>query len=99
MISKSGYYIFNLGFGLLLFLLTISCRNDLAYTWFEDVKAVGLYIEVWNWVMLLSLLFTAVFSARLARQYAGIYAFYFGFSIILLVLTAFAMFIMPAGIM
>lgn len=88
-------YKINFVFAVVLFLLTITYRNDLVHSMARDIEQAKLFLGIWNWVMLVSLLLSSVQSLVFASRHGGIYYILSVLAIVLLLVTAFGMFIMP----
>jgi hypothetical protein len=65
-------YKINCVFAVVLFLLTITYRNDLDHSLVRDIEQAKLFLGIWNWIMLVSLLLFSVQSLVFAFRYRGI---------------------------
>jgi len=91
------FYKINFGFTLMLFLLTVLCRNELIYSVVNNVQQARSFLSIWNWIMLLSLFVLSIQSLILVSKYGGIYYFLSVLALGLFIFTILGMFIMPRG--
>lgn len=91
------FYKENFVFAIILFLLTITCRNEVIHAIISNIQYAKLFLTVWNWIMLVSLLIASIQSLVLVSRHGGIYYVLGILAIVLLLFTAFGMFIMPRG--
>lgn len=97
--SKSiRFYKINLAFGIISFLITISFRTEATYSIIDDIHTASTVLEVWNWLMLISLGIGSIQTVILAYKFGGIlYALLSILVIVCLILTAIGMFLVPSG--
>ncbi len=98
--SKSmRFYKINLAFGIISFLITISFRTEMIYSIIDDIHTALTILEVWNWLMLISLGIGSVQTAILTYKFGGV-VYYLWCTLImaLLIFTAIGMFLVPPGV-
>ncbi len=90
-------YKVNFVFAIVLFILTVTYRNEAVYAIVSNIQHAKLFLTIWNWIMLVSLLFSSIQSLFFVSRYGGVYYLLSVLAIVLLLFTAFGMFIMPRG--
>jgi len=90
-------YKINFVFAIILFMLTVTYRNEAVYALVSNVQYAKLFLNIWNWIMLVSLLFSSIQSLFFVSRYGSVYYLLSVLAIVLLLFTAFGMFIMPRG--
>lgn len=90
-------YKVNFVFAIVLFILTVTYRNEAVYGVISNIQHAKLFLTIWNWIMLASLLFSSIQSLFFVSRYGGIYYVLSLLAIVLLLFTAFGMFIIPRG--
>jgi len=90
-------YKINFVFAIILFILTVTYRNEAVYALVSNVQYAKLFLNIWNWIMLVSLLFSSIQSLFFVSRYGSVYYLLSVLAIVLLLFTAFGMFIMPRG--
>ena len=65
-------YKINLLFGLILFFVTILLRGELVYSVFHYWAIALSILNVWNWLMLLSLGIAAIQTINLTYKFGGV---------------------------
>lgn len=97
-VKRNFFYKFNLLFGILLFLVTISFRNDIVYGAIDDWSVTSNVLNVWNWLMLISLGIAVVQTIILTSRFGGVlYCLLCVLLIVFLIIATIGMFIVPEG--
>ncbi|PRD56740.1 hypothetical protein C5749_05795 [Sphingobacterium gobiense] len=96
--KSKRFYKLNLAFGVISFLITILFRTEMIYSIIDDIHIASTVLEVWNWLMLISLSIGSIQTLILTYKFGG--AVYYLWSILiitLLIFTAMGMFLIPPG--
>lgn len=97
--SKSmRFFKINLAFGIISFLITISFRTEMIYSIIDDIHTASTVLEIWNWLMLISLGIGSVLTLILTYKFGGVVYYLWSILIIaLFIFTAMGMFLVPSG--
>lgn len=96
--SKSmRFFKINLAFGIISFLITMSFRTEMIYSVIDDIHTASTVLQVWNWLMLISLGIGSIQTLILTYKFGGVVYYLWSILIIaLFIFTAMGMFLIPS---